>query len=112
MEFCNLNGVPHSTFKSWSDLDQDKALAHMLAQRSRCGQCGTVPDEWLDEAGEDREPPPYVAMSVLCVGCDTIQDKISAIPEKQRSRYQVYLVPNSEVEDGDRRSGSQSSPTG
>lgn len=106
MDYCGPIGLAHSQFLTWDIDDQDKAMAWSLvkldeeaAHAARCKQCGTLPDEWLDEEGRDREPPPYVAKSILCVGCHTIEDKISEIPEAARLHTHVYLTPYVEEEE-------------
>jgi hypothetical protein len=111
MDYCGPRGIPHSVFAGWDPLDQDKAIMHMLHGRLACGSCGTVPGDWLDDKGEDREPPPYVAVAELCVGCAAIEDKISEIPEKDRSHYHVHLVPR-EVANATRISSRQDRITG
>lgn len=95
MAICAKLGIPHSEFLSWPDEEQDKHLALYLHEQGRCPHCGTVPDDWLDDDGEYIEPPPYVAVSHLCGGCQTIQDKIAEIPEKDRGKYHVTLQPRS-----------------
>ena len=86
MAYCGPHGIPHSAFIKWDPLDQDKALAWVIAERQRCSNCGTVPSDWLDGTGADREPPPYVATSELCVGCATLREKLEEIPEEQRQQ--------------------------
>lgn len=112
MDYCGPQGIPHSVFLKWKEEDQDKALAWVVHNRLKCGRCGTVTSDWLDEAGMDREPPPYVAVTELCVGCQILKDRIGEIPEEMRSQYHVFLVPR-EVADGNpRRTGRQNSPSG
>lgn len=93
MDYCGPLGLRHSEFHSWPQDDQDKAIAWTLGKARRCGQCGTVSDDWLDEEGEYREPPPYLAKSKLCGGCQAIHDKMDLIPDDRKSFTHVYLEP-------------------
>jgi hypothetical protein len=93
MDYCGPRGIPHSKFLTWSEGDQDKAIAWMLADLTRCPTCGTVPEDWLDEDGKDREPPPFEARSKRCVGCATILDVRKQIPDESQQSVHVYLVP-------------------
>lgn len=68
-------------------------MAWMLGEGSRCQRCGTVPEEWLDEEGEHIEPPPYVAVSLLCVGCEALGEKRGEIPDDVVHKYHVFLKP-------------------
>jgi hypothetical protein len=70
----------------------------MLDERSRCPNCGTRPEQWLDANGKHVEPPPYKATSALCGGCQALEDKRKEIPEDFRHRYQVFLVKADENE--------------
>lgn len=96
MDYCGPIGLPHSQFLGWSYDDQDKAIAWSLDRKSKCGTCGTVTSEWLDEEGRDREPPPYEAKTQICLGCQSLADKQNEIPEDRRSFTQVYFQPWSE----------------
>lgn len=93
MEYCALQGIPRSEFLSWSESDQDAAVAYMLHKRKKCPHCGSDPTEWLYDNGEYREPPPYRAASFLCGGCEAIEDKIKEIPDGERAKYHVFLEP-------------------
>jgi hypothetical protein len=59
---------------SWSELDQDKAIAWQNEQRSVCSGCGTRSDEWLDVDGRDVDPPPYEIHTKKCLGCESIEE--------------------------------------
>lgn len=100
MDYCGPIGLPHSKFLTWHEDDQDKALAWTLAQRAKCQSCGTVPEDWLDEDGEDREPPPYVAKTRICLGCVQLDEKSQEIPDDKKPHFQVYLQPNLGEPDG------------
>lgn len=68
-------------------------MAWLLGEGEKCGRCGTRPEEWLDENGEHVEPQPYQAVSVLCLGCEALDEKRSAVPEADAHKYHVYLKP-------------------
>lgn len=75
MEYCAPRALPHTAFLSWSEDDQDKALAWLIHDRSKCPQCGTHPDDWIDSAtGRALEPPPFMADAKRCWGCVTLSD--------------------------------------
>lgn len=70
MDYCGPAGIPHSVFVGWDADDQDKALAWLTDQQSRCPQCGSRPEEWLTADGEKEvHPPPYEVESFVCWGC-------------------------------------------
>jgi len=71
-------------------------MAWVVESRRACHQCGTVSDEWLDEEGRDREPPPFVAKSRYCAGCHAIRQLSEEIPEDRKSFTHIYLEPWSE----------------
>lgn len=68
MSYCVPLGLPHSQFLSWSDDDQDKALAWTLDSRDRCHGCGTRADEWEPDKGGSRNA--YEAKLHICPGCE------------------------------------------
>jgi hypothetical protein len=67
MAYCGPRGIPLSTFLSWSEADQEAALAWQAHESRRCGSCGTHPDDWSPQAGGDREA--YHAEVHQCPGC-------------------------------------------
>jgi hypothetical protein len=80
MRYCAPRGLPHSVFLSWSPDDQDKALAWLIDEESRCSECGTVPAEWLAADGKKLAvPPPYEADVDFCGGC------------AERGRYEKHV---------------------
>jgi hypothetical protein len=92
MEFCAQHGIPHSVFLGWKIDDQDKALAWMLYERSRCPRCGTFPEEWLDEDGRNVEPPPYYLRTRACLGCATLEPIEDRLRKDKRDRHtSAYL---------------------
>lgn len=72
MEYCGPHGIPHSQFLKWHQDDQDKALAWIIDKSRRCQNCGTYPEDWVDEDNVPLEPPPMFARSRRCHGCATI----------------------------------------
>jgi hypothetical protein len=68
------NRIPLSEWRSWSEDDQDAALAwlgYLAEQRAAtCSGCGTRRDEWINPKTKRRyRNPPYVAEIVECPGC-------------------------------------------
>lgn len=53
-------------FLSWSEDDQDLALAYMRAKSEVCPSCGTRPAEWR----EDRDA--YIVDVDRCLGCEAL----------------------------------------
>jgi hypothetical protein len=104
MEYCGPIGLPHSRFLSWDPVDQDKAIAWALHKGQQCKQCGTFPDEWLDEKGMPVDPPPYMAGSEICLGCAELDAKRKELPDGRETQYRLHLrpwrpqEPDSEVE--------------
>lgn len=94
MEYCGPHGIPHSKFLSWSEEDQDAAIAWLLHKGHRCGQCGTFPDEWMDSITKTPlDPPPYQAGSEICIGCATLEEERKALPTGRESQYRLHLSP-------------------
>lgn len=63
MAYCGPRGIPLSTFLSWSEDDQQAALAWQSHEARRCSGCGTHPDDWA----EDRHA--FHAEAYQCSGC-------------------------------------------
>jgi hypothetical protein len=61
-------------FLDWDEEDQAKALAYQRWTAARCPQCGSFPDEWLDERGRLLIDPPYEAEIVSCNGCRAVAE--------------------------------------
>ncbi len=88
LDYCGPRGLPHSEFLTWSEDDQDKALAWLRAEQAKCSECGTVPEEWVAGDGvRPAIPPPYEVDTMVCYGCE------------ERERFGRYL-------DGERGEGS------
>lgn len=71
---------------SWSELDQDKALAWRREQRKVC-TCGTRAEEW------EKDRYAYVGQQRSCPGCEVMQQETENVPESQRGYTYVYLTP-------------------
>lgn len=65
---CELYGIRHSEFLSWSDDDRDKALWRRIRARQACPNCGTRREEWDESRGGDRNA--YIAEPERCRGCE------------------------------------------
>lgn len=86
-------GIPHSTFLSWDEDDQSKALAWTREQRQVCSHCGTRLEEWDESKGGDEYA--YVAQATRCPGCEALEDARQQVPEDaNRSGVRFHLVPN------------------
>lgn len=100
LDYCVPRGIPHSRFLSWSELDQDKALAWVRRQALHCKGCGTRQEEW----DEDRFA--YVAESYICPGCEVIAQERENVPDKQKGVH-IKLVPFALASDPDPEAGKQ-----
>lgn len=87
MDYCGPLGLPHSQFLSWSEDDQDKALAWTREKRLTCTGCGTRRDEW------EQDRFAYVADAYRCPGCELLQQERRNIPEGEGDGVQIYLIP-------------------
>lgn len=85
-------GIAHSQFLSWSEDDQDKALAWMRLRASTCGLCGTRQEEW------DEDPFAYVGHSWRCPGCEVTEREKANIPEDAGHGIHVGIIPRSHAE--------------
>jgi hypothetical protein len=74
MDYCGPRGIPYTVFLSWSEFDQEAALAWQQRQATRCPSCGTYEDEWRSEDGQPI-PKPWVASAHLCLGCQQLDGK-------------------------------------
>lgn len=48
-----------------------------------CPRCGTRPDDWLDEEGKLKEPPPYLTRSIKCYGCASLEEDRARVDKSQ-----------------------------
>jgi hypothetical protein len=71
MAYCGPKGIPLSRFLSWSETDQDAALAWQAHENRRCSGCGTHPDDWDD--AKNGLPSGYHAEAHTCPGCAETQ---------------------------------------
>jgi len=97
MAYCGPRALPHSQFLSWDPDDQDKALAWLLEDMSRCPGCGTHPDDWIGEEKYPLEPPPYSVGSQRCLGCVAAERERKKFPENATG-YQTHFKPYAEDE--------------
>lgn len=74
MEYCAPLGLPHSKFLGWDPSDQDKAIAWVIHNMSKCPQCGTFPEDYMGDNGRPLEPPPMVVKTKRCYGCVLLDD--------------------------------------
>ncbi len=79
-------GIPHSRFLSWSEDDQDKALAFLRDRSSVCSGCGTRQREWEGDRFA------FVAQSTTCLGCEVIEMERDNIHEGAKG-VRIFLSP-------------------
>jgi uncharacterized Zn finger protein len=96
MSYCAPRGIPHSKFQAWDELDQDKALAWLVHENSKCPGCGQFPEEWIDEQGRIKIPTPKIARAITCYSCATVQERQRAVDNNDRETTYISLVPNPE----------------
>ena len=82
--YCADHGVPHSAFLSWSERDQDLALAHDVRAADRCPGCG-VPADLMGVAGA------FTVVSRPCVQCELKAQVEASIPPEHAHRYHHHL---------------------
>lgn len=83
-------GIPHSEFLSWSELDQDKALAWKREQSKVCRGCGTRKEEW------ERDKFAYVGHIEHCPGCEALEQEkehLREAEEKGSHGLSAHLIP-------------------
>jgi hypothetical protein len=80
MSYCGPKGIPLSRFLSWSEQDQDAALAWQSYENRRCPGCGTHPDDWNEKQGGSRWA--YHGEVYTCPGCVESQ-RLNDSPEVQ-----------------------------
>jgi predicted Fe-S protein YdhL (DUF1289 family) len=68
-------GIPHSEFLSWTEDDQDKALAYHREMARMCKGCGTRQEEW------DDDPDAYIGDLQYCEGCARLADERNNLSE-------------------------------
>lgn len=86
LDYCVPRGIPHSKFLSWSELDQDKALAWVRRQAEFCRGCGTRREDWLNDRFA------FVAESEICPGCEVMEQEKSNVPKESKGVH-IRLVP-------------------
>jgi hypothetical protein len=91
--YCADHGIPHSAFLSWSERDQDLALAHEVRAGDRCPGCG-VPADLMGVAGA------FTVVSRGCVQCELKAQVEATIPPEHAHRYHHHLqavIPEQEA---------------
>ena len=86
LSYCVPLGIPHSEFLNWDPDDQDKALAYVRDQGSRCGGCGTRKDDWEDD------PDAFVGWHERCPGCERLEQERANV-EKDAKGIRYRLLP-------------------
>lgn len=84
-------GLPHSEFLSWSEDDQDKALAYRRWKAEECPGCGTRKSKW------DADRFAYVAQTERCLGCELISMEHENVPKGEKG-IRIFLVLRSYAE--------------
>jgi len=90
--YCAAHGIPHTQFLSWSERDQDLALAYEVRAADRCPGCG-VPADLMGAVGA------FTVVSRPCVQCELKAQVEATIPPDQSHRYHHHLVAVIEQED-------------
>lgn len=106
MAYCAPLGIPHSRFLDWEERDQDKALAWLAFERTKCPGCSTFPEDYLDEDKKMISPPPWKVSDQICYGCLLIKDKTDEIGDKNLVGHNLYMVPNPDHKEPDELQGS------
>ncbi len=92
MRLCQEYGIPHSTLLEWEPEDRDLAMAYIAYTATACQRCGTHPEDWVDEDGKPLEPPPYVAASVKCYGCATLEEARAQAGEAAKDQSLTFKL--------------------
>lgn len=87
MAYCGPHGIPLSVFLSWSDADQDAALAWQAHESRRCRGCGRHPDE-----GD------FHAHVNVCPGCVALESLSSQDDVRKMRGAHVRLAAGSAQE--------------
>lgn len=79
----------------WLSDDMDKALAFKRDQAERCGTCGTLREDWVDEDGIEHIEPKYTPQPKICFGCKQIERMKKNVADNVPDQSGVYveLVP-------------------
>ena len=91
LDYCVPLGIPHSRFLSWSEEDQDKALAYLREMAQVCSDCGTRGAEWVDDKFA------YIGDSVRCSGCEVLAQERRNVPDGAGG-VRVRLLPRAVAE--------------
>lgn len=90
LRLCNKAGISHSHFlggpAEWTDRDRDLALAALEADLDRCPGCGVRREDMQNPDAADVEQFP-------CVHCELKAQMWAAIPDGERNRVHLSVVP-------------------
>ena len=93
LSYCVPLGIPHSFFLGgefkWTQDDRDKAILWTSRERQRC-QCGTFPDEWLED-GRPVDDPPWEMRSRRCIACSDLEEAREALGKEDPPVKGIYL---------------------
>lgn len=95
MDYCAPRGIPHSTFLTWDDDDQDKALAWSRLERTTCTRCHTRPEEWDEDRGGSRDA--YFVDVHTCPGCLELETNGRQANSDSKPYQRVFLRRNEEA---------------
>ena len=89
-------GIPHSVFKGWPQLDQDKALAWQRRQRET-HSCGVHPEVWDEDLGGDLGN--LHMESRFCGACQYEHAAQKEAGQMAPGRYLVWASPPADASD-------------
>lgn len=85
-------GIPHSVFLSWSEDDQDKALAFEEVKSEVCPQCATRESDWVDDEGYPLDDPRFQPVTHRCHGCAEIAKLKRTIPDDEEGIFVLFVT--------------------
>lgn len=86
MALCEKYQIPHEEFASWSEEDQDLAIAYHLFQARFCGNCGTDSVKWEENKFA------YEAEFYRCRGCEMRELKEQELQDQKSPSYGMKIV--------------------
>lgn len=90
LRLCNKAGISHSHFlggpRVWTERDRDLALAALELDLDRCPGCGVAREDMQD-------PDAAEIVQDSCVHCELKAHMWNAIPEAERDRVHLMVVP-------------------
>lgn len=92
---------PSRVIDEWTEDDLTKAVALVVWERKKdketCHFCGTPPQEWIDERGRVKNPPPYETYWETCHGCAAKQRAKNEHGDDADPATTVHLRVNEEA---------------